>query len=73
MSWAFDRIYLRYRISNSSRLSHACNNNTLQDYDAQTRLELVHRGDEDNLYRKFSEHRAQEDSEFHRETKVSSA
>uniref|UniRef100_A0A914W6V1 LIM zinc-binding domain-containing protein n=1 Tax=Plectus sambesii TaxID=2011161 RepID=A0A914W6V1_9BILA len=39
------------------------------DYDTQTRLELVHRGDEDNLYREFSEHRAKEEKEFQRETK----
>ncbi|KAI1720045.1 hillarin [Ditylenchus destructor] len=38
------------------------------DYDAQTRLELMHRKHEDDLYEKFSEARQRELQEFQQET-----
>lgn len=41
-----------------------------QDYDAQTRLELIHRKDEDKLYEAFDENKKREDDQFERETKV---
>ena len=39
------------------------------DYDTQTRLELVHRQTEDNLYKSFDEARQREMNEFEQETK----
>lgn len=39
------------------------------DYDAQTRLELLHRGDEDQLYQQFSEDRHREMRQFESEVK----
>uniref|UniRef100_A0A1I7ZV80 LIM zinc-binding domain-containing protein n=1 Tax=Steinernema glaseri TaxID=37863 RepID=A0A1I7ZV80_9BILA len=39
------------------------------DYDTQTRLELIHRGDEDKLYEAFDENREREYHQFERETK----
>ncbi|VDN59128.1 unnamed protein product [Dracunculus medinensis] len=39
------------------------------DYDAQTRLELVHRRDEDKLYEAFDENKKREYDRFERETK----
>uniref|UniRef100_A0A914ED62 LIM zinc-binding domain-containing protein n=1 Tax=Acrobeloides nanus TaxID=290746 RepID=A0A914ED62_9BILA len=39
------------------------------DYDAQTRLELLHREDEDKLYQIFDENRQKELNEFEHETK----
>ncbi|KAI6184150.1 Kyphoscoliosis peptidase [Aphelenchoides bicaudatus] len=39
------------------------------DYDAQTRLELIHRGVEDDLYKEFNEERQRELHQFNEETK----
>ncbi|VDD88292.1 unnamed protein product [Enterobius vermicularis] len=39
------------------------------DYDAQTRLELIHRRDEDKLYEAFDEDKKREYDQFQRETK----
>uniref|UniRef100_F1KWC6 Kyphoscoliosis peptidase n=2 Tax=Ascaris TaxID=6251 RepID=F1KWC6_ASCSU len=39
------------------------------DYDAQTRLELIHRRDEDKLYEAFDENKKREYDQFERETK----
>ncbi|MFH4975530.1 hypothetical protein AB6A40_002239 [Gnathostoma spinigerum] len=39
------------------------------DYDAQTRLELMHRNDEDRLYEAFDRNKKQEFEQFERETK----
>uniref|UniRef100_A0A183CBM4 LIM zinc-binding domain-containing protein n=1 Tax=Globodera pallida TaxID=36090 RepID=A0A183CBM4_GLOPA len=39
------------------------------DYDAQTRLELLHRQDEDKLYNEFNEHRQKELQRFEEETR----
>src|SRR5690606_13690534 len=39
------------------------------DYDTQTRLELMHRQTEDNLYKSFDEARQREMNEFEQETK----
>ena len=43
-----------------------------QDYDAQTRLELLHRHDEDQLYESFENERIKESEHFESETRVSS-
>lgn len=40
------------------------------DYDDQTRLELVHRHKEDDMYREFNEERQRELDNFNKETKV---
>ncbi|CAI4221763.1 unnamed protein product [Auanema sp. JU1783] len=39
------------------------------DYDAQTRLELLHRSDEDRLYEEFHDQRTKESAQFEHETK----
>ncbi|KAL3102326.1 hypothetical protein niasHS_003735 [Heterodera schachtii] len=39
------------------------------DYDTQTRLELLHRQDEDKLYQEFDEHRQKEIQQFEEETR----
>ncbi|VDM40531.1 unnamed protein product [Toxocara canis] len=39
------------------------------DYDAQTRLELIHRRDEDKLYEAFDENKKREYDQFEKETK----
>ncbi|CAD6192087.1 unnamed protein product [Caenorhabditis auriculariae] len=39
------------------------------DYDAQTRLELLHRRDEDQLYETFQHRRAEESEQFENETR----
>ncbi|KRY34231.1 Kyphoscoliosis peptidase [Trichinella spiralis] len=41
----------------------------LIDYDDQTRLELIHREQEDNMYRRFSQQRFEEEQRFSEETK----
>ncbi|VDO51200.1 unnamed protein product [Onchocerca flexuosa] len=41
------------------------------DYDAQTRLELMHRKDEDKLYEAFDENKKREYDQFEKETKAS--
>uniref|UniRef100_A0AC34QNY8 LIM zinc-binding domain-containing protein n=1 Tax=Panagrolaimus sp. JU765 TaxID=591449 RepID=A0AC34QNY8_9BILA len=43
--------------------------NYVVDYDTQTRLELIHRTDEDKLYKTFDETRQQEIHQFEQETK----
>ncbi|KFD55831.1 hypothetical protein M513_03270 [Trichuris suis] len=42
----------------------------LLDYDAQTRLELIHRQQEDNMYRRFSQQRIEDERQFTEESKV---
>ncbi|CAJ0959540.1 unnamed protein product, partial [Mesorhabditis belari] len=39
------------------------------DYDDQTRLELIHRDQEDELYREFDDNRVKEKEQFERETR----
>uniref|UniRef100_A0A5S6QX11 LIM zinc-binding domain-containing protein n=1 Tax=Trichuris muris TaxID=70415 RepID=A0A5S6QX11_TRIMR len=41
----------------------------LLDYDAQTRLELIHRQQEDNMYRRFSQQRIEDERQFTEESK----
>lgn len=42
-----------------------------QDRDEQTRLEMKHRKEEDDLYRKFAHHREEEDRRIREEFRVS--
>lgn len=42
-----------------------------QDKDTQVRLEMKHRKEEDDLYRKFARHREQEESRMKEEFRVS--
>lgn len=41
-----------------------------QDRDEQTRLEMKHRKEEDDLYRKFAHHREEEDRRIREEFRV---
>lgn len=45
----------------------------LQDRDEQKRLEMKHRKEEDDLYRKFARHREEEDKRIREEFRVSFA
>lgn len=45
---------------------HRCD----QDRDEQTRLEMKHRKEEDDLYRKFAHHREEEDRRIREEFRV---
>ena len=42
----------------------------IQDRDEQTRLEMKHRKEEDDLYRKFAHHREEEDRRIREEFRV---
>lgn len=42
----------------------------LQDKDEQTRLEMKHRREEDDLYRKFAKHREEQDKRIKEEIRV---
>lgn len=42
----------------------------LQDRDEQTKLEMKHRQEEDDLYRKFSKHREEENRRIREEIQV---
>lgn len=49
-------------------VSFSCYN--YQDRDEQTRLEMKHRKEEDDLYRKFAHHREEEDRRIREEFRV---
>lgn len=46
------------------------NNLSFQDRDEQTNLEMKHRQEEDDLYRKFSKHREEENRRIREEIQV---
>lgn len=52
-------------------LLNNCHLLLLQDRDEQKRLEMKHRKEEDDLYRKFARHREEEDKRIREEFRVS--
>lgn len=53
------------------KIKYVTYNFCLQDRDEQTKLEMKHRQEEDDLYRKFSKHREEENRRIREEIQVS--
>lgn len=60
----------KYAVVSCHFNKHGCKYTHFKDYDDQTRLELVHRKVEDDLYAQFDEERQMELQRFNEETKV---